>query len=256
MDDLNLKELRSKWLKEEENAKIIGWDFSYIKDKHQEKELPWNYFDVIKEYLKSDIKLLDIDTGGGEFLLSLNHPYNKISCTEGYDPNIKLCKEKLLPLGINFKEAKDINNLPFEDNSFDIIINRHGSYNIKEIKRLLKKNGLFITQQVGEQNDEDLIKMLLPNIKTQYPNHNKNYQAKLFVDEGFEIVEGLEEFGQIDFYDTSAIVWFAKIIEWEFIDFSVDKCFNQLLEIEKEITKNNKFSTKTHRFLLVMKCKK
>ena len=39
-------------------------------------------------------------TGGGELLLSFNHPYDKTSVTEGYEPNIKLCQEVLSPLGI------------------------------------------------------------------------------------------------------------------------------------------------------------
>lgn len=251
-----VEELKLNWLNEEKIAKIKGWDFSYIKNRHYEKELSWSYYEIIKKYLKNNFKLLDIDTGGGEFLLTLNHPYQNTSCTEGYSPNIKLCEEKLLPLGINFKPGTDINNLPFNDNSFDIIINRHGSYNVSEIKRLLKPNGLFITQQVGEQNDEDLIRILLPNIKTKYPNHNKEFQSKLFIDQGFEEIQGLEEFGQIDFYDVGAIVWFAKIIEWEFIDFSVEKCFKQLLELENQINACGKISTKTHRFLLVMRCKK
>ena len=33
--------------------------------------MPWNYQNIILDYLKPEMKLLDIDTGGGEFLLSL-----------------------------------------------------------------------------------------------------------------------------------------------------------------------------------------
>ena len=43
-----------------------------------------------------------LDTGGGEFLLSLHHPFQNTSATEGYPPNVQLCKETLLPLGIDF----------------------------------------------------------------------------------------------------------------------------------------------------------
>lgn len=48
--------------------------------------------------------LLEIDTGGGEFLLSLNHTYKLTAATEGYPPNVKICREEILPLGINFKK--------------------------------------------------------------------------------------------------------------------------------------------------------
>ena len=39
---------------------------------------------LVKHYLKPDHELLDMDTGGGEFLLSLKHPYEKTSATEAY----------------------------------------------------------------------------------------------------------------------------------------------------------------------------
>ena len=91
------------------------------------------------------MQILDYDTGGGEFLLSLNHPYNKTSATEGYQPNVELGKETLLPLGIDFKACDNPANIPFQGESFDLIINRHGDFNAKEIYRLLKKGGLFMS---------------------------------------------------------------------------------------------------------------
>lgn len=120
-------------------------------------DLPWDYKQLIERYINSDMHILDYDTGGGEFLLSLNHPYDKTSATEGYQPNVELCKETLLPLGIDFKVCDNPASIPFQNESFDLIINRHGSFNAKEIYRLLKKGGLFITQQVGEDNDRDLV---------------------------------------------------------------------------------------------------
>lgn len=75
----------------------------------------------------------------GEFLLLLNHPQNKTSAIEGYKPNVEYCKAVLLPLGIDFKEADGEDVLPFLNNSFEIITNRHGDYNISELKRLLNK---------------------------------------------------------------------------------------------------------------------
>ena len=39
------------------------------------------------------MKLLDMETGGGEFLLSLNHSKHNTSAIEGYQPNVELCKK-------------------------------------------------------------------------------------------------------------------------------------------------------------------
>lgn len=68
--------------KEEEMAHIHG---RY----EEENDLPWDYEQIIHHYLKDDMKLLDYDTGGGEFLLSLNHPTSNTYATEGYMPNVE-----------------------------------------------------------------------------------------------------------------------------------------------------------------------
>ncbi|MEK4197950.1 class I SAM-dependent methyltransferase [Cytobacillus sp. FSL K6-0265] len=144
----NLKLLKKEWLRYEK-IKFEGWDFSYIDDSWENETLPWNYAEIVNKYLSSDLELLDMGTGGGEFLLSLNHPYEKTSVTEGWQPNIELLKRKLVPLGIKLASIGVDDIIDYVDNSFDIIINRHESFNVKEIKRVLKPNGVFITQQVG-----------------------------------------------------------------------------------------------------------
>ena len=65
--------------------------------------------------------------------------FHKTAATEGYQPNVELCKERLLPIGIVFRECDNAANIPFENESFDVIINRHGNFNAKELFRLLKK---------------------------------------------------------------------------------------------------------------------
>ncbi len=52
-------------------------------------------------------------------------------------------RKKLLPLGIDFREADGLKKFPFEDKTFDIVINRHGVLNENEIWRVLKPDGGF-----------------------------------------------------------------------------------------------------------------
>ncbi|MBR4394300.1 MAG: class I SAM-dependent methyltransferase, partial [Oscillospiraceae bacterium] len=147
---MTAEELKAIWKGEEDCAFIKGWDFSHIRGRYEEENrLPWDYEAIIRSTLKDEMKLLDYDTGGGAFLLSLGHPYENTAATEGYPPNVELCRKKLLPLGIELRECKDATHIPFDDGSFDIIINRHGDFYPPEIRRLLKPDGLFITQQVG-----------------------------------------------------------------------------------------------------------
>ena len=249
---MTTKEWKTTWKKEEDCAFIKGWDFSHIRGRYDEEDrLPWNYEAIIRSVLKDEMKLLDYDTGGGEFLLSLQHPYANTAATEGYPPNVALCKERLLPLGIDLRECKDAAKIPFDDESFDIIINRHGDFYPPEIKRLLKPGGLFITQQVGSENDRELVEMVLPGIEKPFPLENLRVQRARFADIGFEILQADEAFCQISFYDVGAFVWFARIIQWEFPGFSVDRCFDRLLRLQETIERDGKICGTTHRYLIV-----
>lgn len=250
-------ELRKIWKKEEQIAHIKGWDFSHIDGKYdEEKDLPWDYKSIVSLYLKDDMELLDYDTGGGEFLLSLNHPFEKTSATEGFKPNVELCREKLLPLGINFKECCNAADIPYDSEAFDMIINRHGDFDAKELYRLLKKDGIFVTQQVGGDNDRDLVEMVLPKTKSLFSHLHLKEQIKVFENAGFQIVRAEEAYRPIKFYDMGAFVWFARIIEWEFLDFSVDKCFERLLKMQEILEEKGEIEGTIHRYLIVARKKK
>ncbi len=162
-------------------------------------------------------------------------------------------QKKLLPLGINFMPCDNPANIPFENESFDMIINRHGSFNAEELYRLLKKGGIFVTEQVGEENDRDLVERVLPDTEKPFPHLNLKEQKAVFEDAGFHILEGEEAFRPIKFYDIGAFVWFAHVIEWEFSGFSVDRCFEQLLEMHKMIESRGEIEGTIHRYLIVAK---
>ena len=249
---MTTEELRMIWEKEESIAQIKGWDFSHIYGRYEEENsLPWDYKTIIHEMLLDDMKLLDYDTGGGEFLLSLRHPYENTAATEGYSPNVQLCREKLLPLGIDLRECADASHVLFDDNSFEIIINRHGDLDPSEIRRMLKPGGFFVTQQVGSENDRELVDAVLPGVEKSFPRNNLKKQREVFEKAGFDILMADEAFCPIRFFDVGAFVWFARIIEWEFPGFSIEKCFDRLLQLQRIIEKDGKIEGTTHRFLIV-----
>lgn len=252
---MNKQELLHSWLQEEHLAHIHGWDFSHISGRsEQENCLPWDYKETINHYRSPQQKLLDIDTGGAEFLLSLGHPYENLAATENYPPNVALCKEKLLPLGIEFKEADSHNDkLPFDDHTFDLVINRHGGFRPEEVYRVLKPKGIFITQQVGAENDRDLVKLLLQEVPPlAFPNQYLHYVEKSLTQVGFTTLESMETFAPIKFYDVGALVWFARVIAWEFPGFSVKQCLPNLYHAQRILEEHGVIEGRTHRFFLVV----
>ncbi|MCI8816739.1 MAG: class I SAM-dependent methyltransferase [Angelakisella sp.] len=249
MTELAFKEA---WLEEEQQAEIRGWDFSHIRDRYREEgDLPWDYRTIVGEHLREEAVLLDYDTGGGEFLLSLRHPYERTAATEGYPPNVALCRERLLPLGIDFRACQDPGAIPFPDESFDIILNRHGSFEAGELFRLLKKGGLFITQQVGGDNDRDLVERVRPGTPKPFPHLYLAEQLRVFRGAGFRILRGEEAYRPIQFFDVGAFVWFARVLPWEFPDFSVEMCFAGLWGMQEEIQQRGRVEGTVHRYLIV-----
>lgn len=252
---MNRDELYKQWKEEEALARIKGWDFSHISGRYlEEEELPWDMKSPIQKYLTSEMKLLDMETGGGEFLSEFGHPYSKTAAIEAYPPNVELCKEKLLPLGIDFREADGGDTLPFSDNEFDLITNRHGDYNCSELRRVLKTGGMFITQQVGAENDRELVALLQPELTDlPYPEQYLWIKEKELQEHGFEILESGEAFRPIRFFDVGALVWFAKILEWEFPGFEVDKYPDNLYLAQQRLEQNGTIEGRIHRFYMVAK---
>ncbi|MBE5939598.1 MAG: class I SAM-dependent methyltransferase [Lachnospiraceae bacterium] len=250
---MDRKELLEKCLAEESVAEMLGWDFSHIEGRYEseDEKLSWDYVKIVKNMLEPNAKILDIDTGGGEVLLSIGHPYELITATEGYEPNVEYCRKKLEPLGVRVEKVTDYAHLPFEDEEFDMVINRHGNYDADEVYRVLKKGGLFITQQVGDDNDKEFIEFLLPELPKKEKIHNLKTQEKVFQNAGFSVIEKGEALRMIKFFDIGAFVWFAKVISWEFEGFSVEKCIDKLVQAQKEIDKYGAIAATIHRYLII-----
>ncbi|WMM25505.1 class I SAM-dependent methyltransferase [Tissierella sp. MB52-C2] len=248
---MNLEKLKETW-RYEERYSFKGWDFSHINNRMEEETLPWDYKKLVKSYISEEKILLDMGTGGGEFLLSLNPTEGKTYATESYLPNIELCKSVLTSYGIDVRPVSDDSNLPFDDRYFDIIINRHESFCVTEINRILKPGGIFITQQVGGMNNREISKFLLgeyPNITDIDLNLDKILlEAKAI---GMRIIDTGECFPKTYFYDIGAFVFYAKIIEWEFPGFSVERCFNKLVELQAKLEKQGYIETLEHRYFLI-----
>lgn len=111
--------------------------------------LSWSYGSTAFQLMQHAESMLDMGTGGGEFLSMLQPFPSTTYATEGYAPNVPIAQKKLEPLGVIVVEVTDDTILPFQDSQFDLIINQHESYAAPEVNRLLAPNGIFLTQQVG-----------------------------------------------------------------------------------------------------------
>lgn len=247
----------------EYNTPFAGWDMSYLNgrsvDLHTEHR--WDYTETVLAAMHVAEIMLDMGTGGGERLASFaavqplpSHTY----ATEGYVPNIAVARQRLEPIGVIVVAIDDDRHLPFADEQFDLVINRHASYDPGEVLRILKPGQRFITQQVGDQTNRRLHELFGYEPKDAfYPNverklvWNLAYAVRELQDAGWQIYEQEEEFYTTRYYDVGAIVYYLKAIPWEIPDFSVEKYFDKLLEIAQLIERDSYVDVLFHQFFIV-----
>lgn len=250
------KEKLNLW-HQEENHGITGWDFSHLDGRWQNESLPWNYQKLVLSYLESDMQLLDMGTGGGELLKTFHHPNSKTQVTEAWQPNINLLRQTIAKQGIKVHALTQKNEaaLPVENNSLDIITNSHAAFNPKLIKDKLKSGGYFISQQVGALNNYSLSRFFDSDYVPAYPNNTLLKTVVDFQNLGFEILLAKEYQPSMTFFDVGAVIYYASIIPWEFVNFSVDSRLPQLNHLDKLIKDCGLVTTKEDRFILIVRKK-
>ena len=235
---------------EEEKFVLEGWDFSHIAGRWDCPAPPWDYRMLVKSYLRDADMLLDMGTGGGEVLLTIGHPHKNTYVTEAYAPNLALCGKMLSPLGITVAQTFADDKLPFGDENFDFIINRHESFDLSEVDRVLRHGGYFFTQQVGNQNSREFELFLNDGLISQNPAHTIEQYARALKQLGFQILIQDEMKYPVKFFDVGALVFYAKACIWEFPGFTVKSHFDKLCEYQRKIEENGFIQGTGHRFLL------
>ncbi|UCD03628.1 MAG: class I SAM-dependent methyltransferase [Candidatus Woesearchaeota archaeon] len=236
-------------------SSVIGWDFSDIRKRLKTEGRKWNYIELVKTYGNRDSFLLDIGTGGGELLLEVANYFRK---AYGIDVSPKMIKTA----NKNLKESKvsnvefsvaDSKKIPFKDEYFDIVICRHAPFYAKEVFRVLKPKGIFITQQVAE-NDKINIKKVFERGQSygEEPGTLMNKYVKELKEAGFRIIRE-DKFNIIEYYIPGDLVFLLK--NTPIVDgIDIKKDYLLLEKLEREHNVGDRIKTNASRSLII--CKK
>ena len=235
------------------DAPIRGWDFSALKSRAEETRPPWNYGAIVRETAAHSRLLLDVDTGGGEFLARLAPFPGSVVATEGYAPNVGVAQERLAPLGIHVVETTSApdnveqteaspsssrSELPFASNVFDVVINRHSSFWPSEIRRVLRGGGRFVTQQRSEAGTDGVSwEDLFGRPSHAHRRFTKEFAVGQLVDAGFDIARAEEADTPMSFRDVGAVVYYLRIVRWAVEGFDPTGDRDTLEHIHQLITK-------------------
>src|SRR5208283_3830117 len=114
---------------------FAGWDFSYIEGRYTEEEPSWDYREIVVERMKDTRSMLDLGTGGGEFLGSLGPLPPATFATEAYPPNLAIARRRLEPLGVKVVQTSRGDELSLPTGFFELVIDRHESLDAREVFR-------------------------------------------------------------------------------------------------------------------------
>ncbi len=227
-----------------------GWDFSLMHDRWQQDPPTWDYPMLARQRMRGVQCMLDQDTGGGELLASLAPLPTFTFATESYPPNIPVARGRLKPLGVHLVSQYRQDALPFGDDTLDLVLNRHGSYVVPELRRILKPGGVFLTQQVGGRDNLRLNELLQDVVEYPYRDWTLDKMVAQLRHAGLEIVQAQECFPENVFQDIGAVVFYLRIIAWQIEDFTVEKYREKLYAIHQHIQRDGGLVTHSHRVLV------
>lgn len=235
---------------EAEGANFSGWDFSWLEGRWIDEPPPWDYDQRVCAALVGAQSLLDLGTGGGEHLAALAPLPPDTWATENYPPNMPIARARLESLGVRVVTGVPDNALPFPDERFDLVINRHESFDAAEVCRILKPRGRFITQQVGGRDSLRLNELLQDQVAFEFINWGLAAAVQQIEDAGLCMVEQIEAFPETRVADIGAVVYYLRAAPWQIENFTVEGYRNKLLALHRLILDEGGLTLTSHRFLI------
>jgi SAM-dependent methyltransferase len=234
-------------------GKVRGWDFSQIKFSSEGPRI--NYRRVVESHLARNQRLLDIGTGGGEKFLKFA-PKVKEAIGIDSDPKmIETARENSRKSGLfNVEfEVCDSKKLKFGNQEFDVVIDRQAPFNAKEVARVLKPGGVFITQQVSEGDKLNFKKIFQRGDSYGIKRGAlKNKYLRELQEAGMGIIEE-KTANTIEYYQSMEDVVFLLANTPIVPDFDFENEQNKLKQIEERFTTEKGIKTNAERFLIVAK---
>lgn len=241
-------------------APFEGWDFSWIADRHSLGPVPWDYHAIVRARAARAGTMLDMGTGGGEFLASLASLPPVTVATEGHPPNWLVAANRLSEFDVgvvavggcpdNSRWAGVGGELPFATGAFDLVINRHEAYSPTEVARVTSPDGVFVTQQVGGRDEAELVAWF-DRVPDPGPEWNLAFARAQLESAGFTVIGGEEHYPRHTFFDVGAVAYYLLATPWRVAGFDVEADRHHLERLHEAMTRSSTgLAVTSHRFWL------
>jgi SAM-dependent methyltransferase len=237
-------------LAEGASVPVEGWDFSWFDGRATEERPSWAYARTMGERMATAMVALDVQTGGGEVLAGIPKPPPVLLATESWTPNLLIADGNLRPLGGRVIQADDGADLPFADDTFDLVVSRHPTVTVwPEIARVLRPGGTYLSQQVGAGSAYELTEAMMGPHDVGDSRSARRHEA-LARAAGLNVVDLREQSLRMTFDDVGAVVHVLRKVFWWVPDFTVDRYRPQLADLHERIQAAGPFVARATRFLI------
>jgi SAM-dependent methyltransferase len=237
------------------------WGAGFLDGRYLPGRPSWTWPGLARPYLDGADRLLDMGTGDGAWLRTLE-PWP--ACTIAYEewwPTVPAAVATLRPhgahlvvcLGADDNPASERTRprLPFATASFDVITNRHESFDAHEIRRLLRPGASFVTQQVSGEEETSIRALLgLDPQAGREPWTLAVAQAELTA-AGMVLDDGVEQRLTTRFTDIAAFVAYVRSVPWSVPEFDPKLMRDRLAELHDRCVRDGTIEAVTPRFWLV-----
>lgn len=170
-----------------------------LQDRFGQNENGWYQWVFKNMKLNKSFKVLEIGCGNGALWEKNINCLDKnidITLTDICEDMLKETKQNLSKYNHNFKfKLADPSNIPFENETFDVVIANHILFYMKdldkvlyEINRVLKKNGEFYCSTIDNSHMKELEDIML-RFNCNINISEKNIYSKFSVDNGESILK-------------------------------------------------------------------
>jgi SAM-dependent methyltransferase len=244
------RRLLAQW-RGDELTRFRGWDFSYLDDRLESTEPEWDYIGLARSHVAHSARVLDMATGGGEVYKEILTPAPQARCfaCEGYRKNLPVARDTLQELGVEVRQSRRVDQLPFSNACFDLVLNRHGGFDAKELRRILAPNGIFLSQQIGGNDLDDLCTHF--GRPMQWHERSHELLRSRLMDAGFVLERDESWSGEMIFRDVGALVYFLHAAPWLVANFSVLRFYPLLLQLQEQCERDGRLAFKATRQLFL-----
>ena len=238
---------------------FTGWDFPGMPVPRPLEPGPsWDYAGLVRERARGAQSALDLGTGGGEFVESVRGDLPALTvATEEWHVNAPIAHRRLTSLGADLVWCRSL-HLPFEEETFDLVFDRHEELDPHEVARVLRPRGQVVTQQVGPNNWIELQRYFGGATSghrgtsriADFGDIRGDY-ARGFLEAGLVLTRNEQHDYKIAYQELGLLVFMLLITPWTIPDFDVERDLDVLLALEEACTTEDGLVMTFSRFLLV-----